>query len=145
MDTLTGDNLAAVTTIAGPFWLLCDGTTQSGVVTPDYRGMAPFGVLGYGTGATGPATVGATGGAATHTLILNEIPAHSHNYTQTYATDTTDAQAGTSDTNAETAYATSATTVAGGEANGSTKAHNNMPPFFGVYWIKRSARIYYTA
>lgn len=53
-------------------WTLCDGTNG----TPDLRGRF---VIAMGTGAGLTArTIGATGGAETHTLSLNEIPGHTH-------------------------------------------------------------------
>lgn len=36
------------------------------------------------------------------------------------------------------------TTSAGGDADGNATTHNNMPPYLGVYFIKRSARKYIT-
>lgn len=79
---------------------------------------------------------GSTGGEATHTLTIDEMPTHSHNYLGTVA-----AQPGGS-TYAETVGyggsrtgGTSMTPVyAGGDS-----AHNNMPPYLTVYMWKRIA------
>lgn len=48
-------------------WALCDGTNG----TPDLRDR-------FIVGAGGGYAVGATGGEATHTLTVNELPSHSH-------------------------------------------------------------------
>lgn len=48
-------------------WALCNG--QNG--TPDLRGR-------FILGAGGSYATGATGGSSTHTITVNEMPAHSH-------------------------------------------------------------------
>ena len=102
----------------------------------------PNTLLGYGTwsqlkdrfllGAGNTYTNGNTGGSATHTLTINEIPSHTHTYTARlqsyhcadgspcYLTDT-----------AQSTYNT-------GSAGGG-QAHNNMPPYLVVYMWKRTA------
>jgi len=62
-------------------WALCDGTNG----TPDLRGKFILGVndgSGYNTNLT-KRSIGASGGEENHTLTINEIPAQSHNYTDT--------------------------------------------------------------
>jgi tail collar domain protein len=51
-------------------WLLCDGNNG----TPDLRNR-------FIVGAGNSYAVGVTGGEATHTLTVNEIPSHSHSFT----------------------------------------------------------------
>lgn len=77
-------------------------------------------------------TAGATGGEATHTLTIEEMPSHNHNKTVT----------GTIDTAGEACIAK---TVSGNRnymsigAQGGGQAHNNMPPYLAVYMWKRTA------
>lgn len=57
-------------------WALCDGSTVGTNQTPDLRGRF---ILGSGTGAGQTVrTIGQTGGEATHTVSLAEMPGHNH-------------------------------------------------------------------
>lgn len=126
-----------------------DGSTTFNL--PDTRGRATFGVDNMGgsaasrvTSASGISgtTLGATGGAQTHTLATSEMPAHNH--TATVSTDgahthtylmTGSGAAGTGsggDANGKTSQPTSSNgahthtvTIAN---TGDGGAHNNMPP-----------------
>ena len=78
---------------------------------------------------------GSTGGSATHTLTINEIPSHSH-------TLISNTPQGSSDT------ISILSTLQGSDENaflrhsgyvGGSKAHNNMPPYLVVYMWKRTA------
>lgn len=124
-------------------WLLCNGqavnrstyATLFGVVgvafgvgnnvdtfnVPDLRGRTPIGV-GQGSGLSDRA-LGAKSGAETHTLTVNEIPAHHHTYAST-------AQAGAVDYQPGTGGGVTNTGDAGGGA-----AHNNMQPYQVVNFI----------
>jgi microcystin-dependent protein len=57
-------------------WALCDGTVVNGYPTPDLRGRFILGA-GEGAGLT-MRKVGAVGGAETHVLTDEEMPAHAH-------------------------------------------------------------------
>ena len=91
-------------------------------------------------GAGGTYSLGATGGEATHTLTVNEMPTHSH--TNIYATD--------SGGNASWGYnyqngsgkgsVSSATPDSGGIGYaGGSAAHNNLPPYQAVNMWQRTA------
>lgn len=80
-------------------------------------------------------TAGTTGGEATHTLIANEMPSHSHTLAP-----------GFSAFGAGTGSATNLIRLSGGTAVtwntssvGGGQAHNNMPPYLVVYVWKRTA------
>ena len=85
-------------------------------------------------GAGDTYTNNTTGGEATHTLTVNEIPSHTHK--QRYCTNDF-GQEGTSG-NWTFARATGQTQM-NTFSTGGGEAHNNMPPYLTVYMWKRSA------
>jgi hypothetical protein len=99
--------------------------------------------VGAGTfAASGVVTVGGTttstavAGEDKHTLTIPEMPSHTHSF---FPLVTADANNGGANGVQYGTTASVATTSTGGDA-----AHNNLPPFYGVYFIKRTARVYYT-
>ena len=103
------------------YWHLCDGTNG----TIDLRDKF---VLGAGNGYS----VGATGGEATHTLTINEMPSHSHNIT--YGASPTGSGGQTVSNFSEYSPNRKVTEKTGGGA-----AHNNMPPYYALCYIQRIA------
>ena len=87
-------------------------------------------------------TAGSTGGEATHTLTVDEMPVHNHNYNSPLAvwgpTTTNNGftyVGGTHWEGSDTAggnYAHTANT-------GGNQSHNNMPPYLAVYMWRRIA------
>lgn len=77
--------------------------------------------------------LGDTGGEATHTLTINEMPSHTHKYLLSY---------GGNDPASGFNYGN---TLAGmfdasfSKSAGGSQAHNNMPPYLAVYIWKRVA------
>ena len=79
-------------------------------------------------------TAGSTGGEATHTLTVAEMPSHSHNANVYY--NTAVGGNGVYGSNATgTKYTPGSSTV----SQGGSQAHNNMPPYIVVYVWKRTA------
>ena len=85
----------------------------------------------------GTATATSIVGEDKHTLTIPELPSHTHNV----ATLINDSISG-GDQKLIPLQSTGnnlASSSVGGDA-----AHNNLPPFYGVYFIKRTGRVYYT-
>ena len=87
-------------------------------------------------GAGDTYTAGDTDGEATHTLTMTEMPRHRHDYYAITGDSYGDWRQGTSYYLRD--YYNS-TTYAGGQSDGTTKPHNNMPPYLVVYMWKRTA------
>lgn len=85
-------------------------------------------------GAGSSYTAGDTGGEATHTLTVNEMPSHSHGIQDSYHAGTQYGWANLQPSGAHVAWSTSNTYDTGGGA-----AHNNMPPYLVVYMWQRTA------
>ncbi|MFA9375599.1 MAG: hypothetical protein ACERKZ_02480 [Lachnotalea sp.] len=100
-------------------------------------------------GAGGTYAVNATGGETTHVLTTTEMPVHNHSISanksapQIYSTtpySTTSGLDGAEATAATVSWQVSGTTAQRATTgNGSGGAHNNMPPYLGVYMWKRTA------
>ena len=94
-------------------------------------------------GAGDTYSAGATGGEATHTLTVNEMPSHTHNLrTVTDSSPVTRWATSTSGDNYVGVVASNNTYNYGGnliynEDTGGSQAHNNMPPYLAVYCWKR--------
>ena len=83
-------------------------------------------------------SIGSTGGEATHTLTVDEMPSHSHTF-QRHMLNTNDDGTNTG----ENGYGVTNKTIDIYEANtsiiGAGQSHNNMPPYLSVYVWKRIA------
>jgi hypothetical protein len=125
-----GDGTATATDVTGPMWM----------IDTLFEARFPVGVGAFaGSGAVavqGTTTSTSVVGEDKHTLTVPEMPAHAHNF---FPLVTADANNGGANGVQYGTTANVATSSTGGDA-----AHNNLPPFYGVYFIKRTARVYYT-
>ena len=125
-----GDGTATATTTTGPMWMV---DTLFDARFP--VGAGAFAASGA-VAVLGTATSTSIVGEDQHTLTVPEIPAHTHNF---FPLVTADANNGGANGVQYGTTANVATSSTGGGA-----AHNNLPPFYGVYFINRTSRVYYT-
>lgn len=100
-------------------WSICDGTNG----TPDLRNK-------FVLGSSSEKPMGTTGGAETHTLSVEEMPAHRHTNT-IYTPWNIYGYGSGGGLNTATPNGDN-TGIAGG-----SKPHNNMPPFYTLYYIMK--------
>ena len=100
-------------------WLLCNGSNN----TPDLRNR-------FIVGAGSSYSVGATGGEATHTLTIDEMPSHSHNLDAT--TTTSGSTLNGVYINVRNKGLTFTT-----DSTGSGSAHENRPPYYALCFIMK--------
>ena len=82
-------------------------------------------------------TAGSTGGEATHTLTVNEMPAHHHAIGYRYNTNVASGSTGNWVVDPGTIQNYNNGTCI--QDTGGGAAHNNMPPYLAVYMWKRTA------
>jgi microcystin-dependent protein len=119
-SAISRTTFAALFAVIGTTWGVGDGSTTFNV--PDLGGRSPFGKATAGTFAT----LAATGGAETHTLVTSELPAHTHTYLNYDA-------AGSVTGGGAISGGIPATQATG--STGSNGAHNNLPPYLTVAFI----------
>jgi microcystin-dependent protein len=116
------------------------GTGNTDFALPNLNGRVP---IGPGTSTSGTSfTLGQTGGEETHTLTVNELPAHAHGFSlgasTTIATDAQPSAARVLSTSALgdrqfTSLAPNTTLAAGtSAAAGGGQPHNNMQPYLAI-------------
>ena len=136
LQTYDGGNTNSPSNWSGPMWevdTLFEARFPVGAGT-----FAASGVVSV----NGTTTSTAVAGEDKHTLVTAEMPKHSH-------TMTWDSQDTAGGNQLKTLYYGPDANVPNdivknsGDAGGDA-AHNNLPPFYGVYFIKRTARVYYT-
>lgn len=123
----------------GGFWLKTEypelyalwgekyGGNDDNFALPDLRNRSPY-------GAGNDAQIGLTAGSETHTLTVDEIPAHGHNIRIGSAAGTgAHPHANNNQANQSTSYAAIADTGGG-------QAHNNLHPVFYGYWLVYAGR-----
>ena len=128
--TYDGGDSGAAGNASGPMW----------AVDHLFDGRAPFGP-GAVPGSTPALTlnVGDTGGEGSHALTADENGPHTH-------VTKLPRDGAAPDTLESTAIATHDQTVTlpwTSESSGLGTPHNNMPPYYGCFVIKRTSRLYY--
>lgn len=128
-----GDGTSGVapptTATTGPMWIL----------DHDFDAVFP---LGVGTLPSGAAvTQGGTGGEERHSLTADENGPHAHNPPAPNTGFVVTVAGGPGGTGAGAGVAANSFPTA---PSGLGTAHNTMPPYRGVYFAKRSSRIFFT-
>lgn len=102
-------------------WVICDGNNS----TPDLTDRF---ILHADADSGGTNDVGDTGGASTHTLTTDEMPAHTHSISTANDESQASSVAGGTNTNG------SATTASTGGGN----AHNNRDKYYALAYIMKT-------
>ena len=130
LQTYDGGNTNTLSNWSGPMW----------EVDTEFEARFPVGAGTFAASGVvvvqGKVTSTAVAGEDKHTLTVPEMPSHTHSF---FPLVTADANNGGANGVQYGATANVATSSTGGDA-----AHNNLPPFYGVYFIKRTSRVYYT-
>lgn len=131
IDALDGGETAAITAITGPFWEIVTELAAKSIIGP---GTLPSGTV---------ISVGDNIGEEKHTLTVDEMPAHTHEFATTdsqHVLVQTTAAAKISDINRtgslDYKYADPLQNTGGDDP------HNTIHPCYALYAIKRTARLY---
>lgn len=135
-------------------WLKCDGSTVSrtgyaalfakiGTAFGSGDGSTTFALPNLSdrmpVGVSNNKSLGATGGAETHTLVAGEIPAHSHDFKLWRESD---ASGGGVWIETAVDKSTDLNATLQTEAYGGGAAHNNMPPYVALgFYIKAAHKL----
>lgn len=138
LTSFDGGDAGVLSSISGPMW--------EEVVAMRAKFPVGAGTLDSGT-VLAPGDIG---GEEKHTLLTAEMPAHSHIWnpsTSTASGNNADPAGGLlslQSTNPANEKFYNTSTVGGNGATPSvTQAHNNMPPYFTVAFLRRTNRLFY--
>lgn len=144
MDTNLVSELMLTMYPVGSIYMSVNSTSPASLFGGTWSQLKDRFLLGAGSSYSN----GATGGAATHTLIIDEMPPHRHSFQDGSHTFLWGDGVGTVNINGTQAVAAAASgnslyTIQGTwtltNATGGGWAHNNMPPYLVVYMWKRTA------
>lgn len=126
LKTYDGGADESVSATTGPFWQEDE----------ELRAKFPVGVGTFAGGTE--VTVNGTGGSDEVTLTTAQIPAHTHDFNLNGYNSSMDSNSGN-----EYGFDGRSVQDLTTESTGGGEAHDNIPPFYGVYFIKRTGRIFY--
>ena len=145
-----GDGTTTATSTTGPMW----------EVDTEFEARFPVGVGAFvASGAVavlGKTTSTSIAGEDQHKLTIPELAAHTHDVAiKVFGHGGEDGDRSAADGGTTSNTVTNNTTIfpsstidpdldAKAVSVGGDIAHNNLPPFYGVYFIKRTIRVYYT-
>lgn len=121
--TFDGGDASTAGVASGPMW---QQATSLNAAFPVGVGTFPSGT---------PVAVGGTGGEEKHTLITSEMPSHTH----TVTVEPTTSAGGNPTTLNQGAGLNLPSSSTGGD-----QPHNTLPPYVGVYFLQRTARLFYS-
>lgn len=124
IPTLDGGEAGAVTLFSGPFW---EQVTQMDARIPIGPGNLPSGTA---------IPVGGDGGSETHQLTIDEMPAHDHSLGNKKVMHQTLGAGVLAQTGGDNVSVLTAS------AEGGDDPFNIMPPYRGIYFLRRTARLY---
>lgn len=137
LSDLSGGSLLSLTYPVGAIYLSTSATSPASLFGGSWERIQGRFLLAAGGGYA----AGATGGEASHTLTVSEMPSHNHSFTYGYhvSSDPTFSQrtAVRFDCNEQTTQGSVDTSTVW--PTGGSAAHNNMPPYLAVYAWKRVA------
>jgi hypothetical protein len=131
--TVDGKSLLNLTYPVGSIYMSVNGTSPATLFGGTWEQLKNRFLIGCGD----TYSAGASGGSATHTLTISEMPSHKHTlYVATATTTAADAAWRMQGAKGYSSYLTSGS-ADNIEPNGGGQAHNNMPPYLAVYMWKR--------
>ncbi len=125
-------------------WLICDGTNVGtgtypaleavlgGTVLPNFNGRFPLGVGNSNTQYSSNHNLKSTGGFEKHQLSEAEMPSHNHDVTVTYREGS---ENGSGNNYSDLGGGSSSSKTFTSNTKGNDSPHNNMPPFYTIYFI----------
>lgn len=145
VDALDGGAAGTVTTMSGPFWEMVTALAAK----------FPVGVGAFASGAA--VAVTGTGGEEKVVLVMNNLPSEppplGHKvdkmlvHRDEEGEETNADRKGLDQHDSDHVYRTNSETDHDDNALGDLgedEGHNNLPPYYGVYFLRRTARIYYS-
>lgn len=131
-DTLNGFSLADILLLAHPvgsLYISNSSTDPSTLFGGTWQRIKDMFILAAGD----TYAAGSTGGEATHTLTVDEMPSHDHDVRFGWGAGSSDPGLGRFDQNSPQSL------WAGTYATGGDQPHNNMPPYITRYVWERTA------